>query len=86
MHAPTMTAQEIADLLHMNIRTFQNKLPKLRAEGFPNHLPGTRVWSRRLVTAWLDQRDPAADASIADIDPVAAARAELEARISGRAA
>lgn len=41
MHAPTITAQEIAELLHFkNFRTFQNKLPKMTAEGFPKHLPG----------------------------------------------
>jgi hypothetical protein len=81
----TITAQEIAEILQMNVRTFLRKREKMEAEGLPRRVPGTSVWSRRLVLAWIGG-GAAATYIDEEEDPVAAARADLESRIGERSA
>lgn len=78
----TISASEIADLLGIKLATFMRKRAELHAAGFPRPLPTASlspVWSRRLVTAWIDTNG--GDAPAAEAGHVAAARATLEARI-----
>ncbi len=83
----TITASEIADLLGIRLATFMRKRGELHAAGFPRPLPTASlspVWSRRLVTVWIDTNG--GEGAPATVDPVATARDALEARIGGEAA
>lgn len=88
--SPTISASEIADLFGMKLRTFMRKRAKLSENGFPRPLPtgtGSPVWSRRMVDLWIATNGaPLPVDAEASLDPIAAAREALEARISGRAA
>ncbi len=86
----TLTAAEVAGLLRLKVATFLRKRAILVAGGFPRPLPlgsGSPVWSRRLVDLWIATNGAAlpVDAE-APLDPIAAAREALEARIGERAA
>lgn len=80
--SPTMTADELAGLLHIKSATLRRRRLALEAQGMPRPLasPGF-VWSRRLVLAWIDGSLWAA-ADDGPVDQVSIARALLEQRVS----
>ncbi len=85
---PTITADEIADLLKLKPKTFLRKRGGMIEAGFPRPLPGFKtMWSRRLVDLWIATNGVAQPTDPeAPLDPIAAAREALERRIDGRAA
>lgn len=78
-NCPTITKQEIADLLRITPQSFSNKYAKLYAAGFPKKLPHCSAWSRAAVLAWINRDAPGA--SNETMDPIDAARERLDERL-----
>lgn len=83
---PTIGTEEIATLLHIKPATFRRRLPDLYKSGFPRPLAHCRsAWSRALVLAWIDNREPA-EAAAPPHDAIADAQKALDERLAKRRA
>lgn len=81
----TVQIDELAAQLGRTPDAMRRRLQRLYNVGFPRPLPECgMVWSRVQVEQWIASNGLTAEAA-PEVDPVASARATLEARI-GRAA
>lgn len=81
----TMTLAELAAVFHRTVDSFRNLRPRLERAGFPRRIPGTNLWSRAAVEAWLAGAGTGGQPAGPDVpapDALAAAREALE-RIYG---
>lgn len=81
--SPTITPDEIAELLHIKKATFLRYRQKMITAGMPRPVPGPgMVWSRRLFMAWLQKPEGyGGPLPIEDLDQVDQVRQSLEQRI-----
>ncbi len=73
-----MTSEAVAEYLgYRSAKSFQSRLPVLRAKGFPPRIAGLHRWDRAAIDRWLDEQS-----GITHDDPVAEADRRLEEWLS----
>ncbi len=52
-----MTSEAVAEYLgYRSAKSFQSRLPVLRANGFPPRIAGLHRWDRAAIDRWLDEQ------------------------------